>query len=117
MASRHVHTLVDDLDGEEATETVAFGLDGDLFEIDLSDQNAAELRALLADFIKAARKLGKAKAKGGGARVAAVESRDYDPRDVRQWAADNGVTLPARGRISAVNVAAYREQDVARLAS
>ena len=40
MATRVTTTLVDDVDGTEAQETVAFGLDGSEFEIDLSDSNA-----------------------------------------------------------------------------
>ena len=41
-------TLVDDLDGGAADETVLFGLDGDAYEIDLSEANAQALRDLLA---------------------------------------------------------------------
>ena len=39
--------LFDDLGGGSAAETVAFGLDGRAYEIDLSAANAAELRSEL----------------------------------------------------------------------
>ena len=39
--------LEDDIDGSDATETVAFGLDGTSYEIDLNDKNAAKLRDAL----------------------------------------------------------------------
>ena len=40
MAQRVLVTLADDLDGGEAAETIAFGVDGQWYEIDLSSQNA-----------------------------------------------------------------------------
>ena len=45
MARRTVVEHTDDLDGSAATETVAFGLDGVDYEIDLSARNAARLRS------------------------------------------------------------------------
>ncbi|WP_067904065.1 Lsr2 dimerization domain-containing protein [Nocardia vaccinii] len=40
--------LIDDRDGVSvASETVVFGIDGDIYEIDLTDKNAVELRELL----------------------------------------------------------------------
>jgi hypothetical protein len=44
MAQKVQVLLVDDLDGSKATETVAFGLDGASYEIDLSTRNASKLR-------------------------------------------------------------------------
>lgn len=58
MAKRTVIELIDDLDGSEATETVYFGLDGADYVIDLAEQNADELRGLLARFVDAGRKTG-----------------------------------------------------------
>ena len=40
MAHQTSVTLVDDLDGGKAAETVVFGLDGASYEIDLSKKNA-----------------------------------------------------------------------------
>ena len=44
MASRTTVTLVDDLDGTEAEQTVSFGLEGVDYEIDLSSAHAEALR-------------------------------------------------------------------------
>ena len=44
--------LVDDMSGEEADETVEFGLDGTGYEIDLSLQNSQEPRNLLKPYIE-----------------------------------------------------------------
>lgn len=53
---RRVVTLVDDLNGREAAETVAFGLDGTNYEIDLTEANARKLRAALGAYVTVARK-------------------------------------------------------------
>lgn len=48
MARITVTRLIDDLDGASAAQTIAFGLSGTEFEIDLSDKNASRLRDELA---------------------------------------------------------------------
>lgn len=59
MATRTITTLVDDLDGSDIPrglgETVRFGIDGENYEIDLTDDNAAALRETLASYVEAAR--------------------------------------------------------------
>ena len=62
MAQKVQVLLVDDLDGGEATETVAFSLDGTTYEIDLSSDNAGKLRKEFAPYVDHARK-----ASGGAA--------------------------------------------------
>lgn len=61
MAKRTITTLVDDLDGSElergSGETVRFGVDGRAFEIDLSGDNAAALRAALQPYMEAGRRI------------------------------------------------------------
>ena len=54
MAQKVDVKYVDDLDGSDASGTVAFALDGKSYEIDLSDDNAARLRDSLASFVAAA---------------------------------------------------------------
>jgi len=55
---------VDDLDGSGAARTIAFTIDGERFEIDLSEGNAKALRAIFAPYIKAGRSVGMAARKG-----------------------------------------------------
>ena len=59
MARKVETTLVDDMTGDAADETVRFSLDGVEFEIDLSANNAGVLRDILADYANAGRKVGK----------------------------------------------------------
>jgi hypothetical protein len=56
MAQKVNIVLVDDLDGTEgAAETIAFGMDGDQFEIDLTEENAAKMRQAFAPYLAVAR--------------------------------------------------------------
>ncbi len=59
VAQRVVVTLFDDIDGSEAAETIAFGLDGKSYEIDLNPANAKKLRKVLAPYVRAGRKQSK----------------------------------------------------------
>lgn len=96
MASKTTVTLIDDLDGSEAAETVSFGLDGRLYEADLSEKNAAKLRKSLEKFVAAARK--------SGGRVSVPRPGAHsDPSElsaIREWAAANGHQVAVRGRIA-----------------
>jgi hypothetical protein len=61
MAIRVTFHLVDDLDGTASPDVtkVAFGLDGQRYEIDLSTVNAERLRVRLAEFVRVARRTGE----------------------------------------------------------
>ena len=50
--------LVDDLDGSEASETVTLNFYQPVYEVELSEENAAKLRDALAPFVSAARRSG-----------------------------------------------------------
>jgi len=67
MAQVVVTTLVDDVDGTNATQTVTFALDGVSCELDLSDENARALRAALQGWTKHARRIGGRQRRGTGA--------------------------------------------------
>jgi nucleoid-associated protein Lsr2 len=51
--------LIDDLSGDKADETVTFSLDGVVFDIDLSANNAGILRDIFEDYVNAGRKVSK----------------------------------------------------------
>ncbi len=54
VTERMVVTLVDDVDGTEAVETVIYGIDGIAYAIDLNAVNAQELRDALAPYLPSA---------------------------------------------------------------
>ena len=55
MAKTVIVKLTDDIDGDDADETVPFALDGRSYEIDMSTKNAARLREALEPELSKAR--------------------------------------------------------------
>src|ERR1700712_3461971 len=97
MAQKVHIVLEDDLDGSDATQTVAFALDGSSYEIDLNDKNAAALRDALAAYIGHGRKVSGARR----GRRSSAPSTGVSAREIRDWARSNGHKVPERGRIPA----------------
>ncbi|ADH70373.1 MULTISPECIES: Lsr2 family protein [Nocardiopsis] len=108
MAQKVQVFLVDDLDGGEAEETVTFGLDGSVYEIDLSAGNAAKLREALTPFVDAARKAPAKASRSAGRRTGSrnAPSRERSA-EIRAWAKAAGKPVNERGRIPAAIVAEY----------
>jgi hypothetical protein len=100
--------LLDDLDGGKAAETVAFGVDGVGYEIDLSVKNAKALRKVLAEFVSVGRQV-KAQASGVPRTASRGRAAGPDAATVRQWAHENEVPVSVRGRVSAEVRAQYLE--------
>jgi len=110
VAQRVQILLVDDLDGGEASETVEFALDGTSYEIDLSEKNAAALRAAFAVYVAEARKVGNPRRGGSGSgksRSRTGTGGGPAASEIREWARSNGMTVPERGRVSAEVRKAY----------
>lgn len=105
MAQQVQVLLTDDLDGGEATQTITFGLDGNSFEIDLSDANAKQLRDTFAPFTDHARKAGT-NAPAKSRRTAEGRAR---AGDIRAWAKDQGYKISDRGRIPPAIVRDYEQ--------
>lgn len=114
MAQRIQVNLVDDLNGEEAQETVRFGIDGTDYEIDLTTENAEELRSALSEYVDKGRKAktgrrGQGGQGGQGFSSAPSKSKREETQKIRQWAQDNGHNPSSRGRITQAIVDAYNE--------
>jgi hypothetical protein len=114
VARQTTVSFVDDLDGSEASGTVAFGLDGRFYEIDLSDKNAARLRDALEPFVSAAREAGgRSSGRGRGGRqrqeveVKPARSNREETAAIRQWAREHGHEISDRGRIPKSVIEAY----------
>jgi hypothetical protein len=107
VAQKTVVTLVDDLDGGEADETISFALDGTSYDIDLSSSNASQLRDALAPYVGSARRSGGRSASGGGRGRARRSSGNSAA--IRAWARDQGLKVNERGRIPADIVAQYEK--------
>jgi len=98
MAQKVVVQLTDDLDGGKAAETVAFGLDGRAYTIDLSARNAKALRKVLAPYLDSGRRVRTSGSSRGRAGAATVR-RGSSTQEVREWARSQGIDVADRGRI------------------
>jgi hypothetical protein len=111
MAQKVVVSLVDDIDGGRAAETVQFALDGKNYEIDLSETNAAALREALAKFVEPARRAGSGGTRRGrGTSSAPRSSSDREQNQaIRDWAREHGHKVSDRGRIPSEVIEAYQQ--------
>jgi len=111
MAKATVETLVDDLDGSHAVETVRLGWNGDWREIDLSKRNFATLSRAFDRFWDAGRPVAANGQASQRRKRSSARSRTAarDPKTIRAWAVENGIDLPARGRIPAAVERQYNE--------
>jgi hypothetical protein len=103
--------LLDDLDGGEAAESVAFSLDGKSYEIDLSEKHAAALRDAFAPFVSSARRAGGSAVASRQRMSTRTSTGVGRPREqtaaIREWATANGLEVSTRGRISSTVLEAY----------
>jgi Lsr2 len=95
----------DDIDGSPNAETVTFSFDGRSFEIDLSKKGRTALEKALKPYIDAGRPVGGRTTRGSGgsgssSRGRGRRSSSVDLAAVRAWAAENGIAVSDRGRIS-----------------
>lgn len=106
MAQKVQVTLVDDIDGSPAQETVTFAVDGVNYEIDLNEDHANALRESFAEWIGHARRAGGRKATTRRTRSGS-SGGSADAGKIREWARENGYTVSERGRIPAEVREAY----------
>lgn len=97
MAKKITTTLVDDINGKDATETISFALDGRDYTIDLDESNAFTLRSGLQKFIAVATVV-KPAAKSAGKRSGSDATSDAAA--IREWAQSQGIEVSQRGRVS-----------------
>jgi Lsr2 len=103
MAQTVSVVFTDDLDGSPAAATVAFSFDGRSYEVDLSAGNRAQLEQALLPFVAAGRRIGQRRPQQG----ARASSARVDRAAVRAWAAEHGLRVSERGRISVEVLSKY----------
>lgn len=64
MARQTIEELTDDLDGSPADRTVGFGYAGADYELELSEEHAAQLAAVFERYVAAARRVGEQRGSG-----------------------------------------------------
>lgn len=101
MAQNVTVMLIDDIDQSEAAETVRFGVDGTVYEIDLSAEHASELRSMVGRYISVARRVQPAPPRARQqplSRPRTQMDREQSKR-IRSWAMERGLLGSPRGRI------------------
>lgn len=110
MAQRVI--FVDDIDGTEGAETILYSVDGQDYEIDLSEANAKKLRAALAPYVEKSRAVDRSPALSAGGRGRTRRSNSSgrskeELASIRAWAEANNHDVAPRGRIKADVLEAY----------
>jgi hypothetical protein len=123
MAKETIIKFTDDIDGSEASETVAFSFRGSEYEIDLGSKNIAAFEKALSKYVSKARAAGSpakaatapkprarvrkaAKSARRPRKAAATTAAEATP-SIREWAQSNGYSVGTRGRIPAAAREAY----------
>lgn len=101
MATKTTTTLVDDIDGSEASTTITFGLEGANYSIDLNEQNAKSLRDALKPYVKAARPAVARRSSG-------TRNSKTELAEARAWLHAHGKEVRDRGRIPAELMEEFR---------
>jgi hypothetical protein len=118
MAQKVLVEMLDDIDGTTAAHTVPFSLDGVMYEIDLSDDNAAALRDELARYIAAGRRTGGRKVRVATGQSTTTSTTDRERnQQIRAWANANGYEVSERGRLSSEVIAAFETAQAAEAAA
>lgn len=108
MAKKTIEKYFSDLSGtaiEESSPTLFFSFDGTSYEIDLTADERTAFKDAIAPYLGHARSV-----RGTAARRASAPSAPasgVDPKVVRAWAVEQGLDVPARGRIPASLVQEY----------
>ena len=104
-------SLVDDIDGSAASETVSFSLEGKQYQLDLSEKNAAKLRDALGPFVASGRRSsGGRRRSSGGPKMTQKPATDRErTAAIREWAREHGHKVADRGRIPASVIDAYEK--------
>lgn len=105
MARETVTRLVDDLEGNTAERTVAFGWEGTAYEIDLNKKNIAAFTKAIQPYVDAGRRARSTSGRGRRGRSGASDRTRL--QEIRDWARANGHQVSDRGRIASTTVEAY----------
>jgi Lsr2 len=105
--------LTDDLDGTEATQTISYTIEGQEYEIDLSEENVQRFHDALEPFVSKSREverqpLPSRRGRGNGRRRSGASGRS-DIAQIREWAMGRNMDVSRRGRIKKEIIDAYDE--------
>lgn len=106
MAKKTVEKFYSDLSGEEIdapSPTVSFVFDGVGYEVDLTPGERETFEKAVAPYIAIGRRAGGRSRSG-----TSLASNGLDAKVVRAWAQEQGLDVPARGRVPASIIESYQ---------
>lgn len=102
MAQKTVTLTTDDFTGKELRDedrvTVPFSFDGSNYFVDTTREGAEKVHEMIQPLLDIAQ-----------SDSTRVSNRQVDPKRARQWAREQGMDVPSRGRLPLSIVEAYRE--------
>lgn len=91
---------ISDLSGEPDAVATHIAFDGDLYEVDLTDDEREEVAHLVGVYLNAGRRIGPVQVAGTKQKQREVPETTYDEREeIKRWARKNGFDIAERGRI------------------
>lgn len=106
MAKKTVEKFYSDLSGDEIdtpSPTVAFTFDGVGYEVDLTEAERQTFADAVAPYVAVGR---RATGRASSSRSTSKRS-GVDAKAVREWAQEQGLDVPARGRVPSSLIEAY----------
>src|SRR5699024_1486795 len=96
---------IDDIDGSKADVTIKYSFEGSNYEIDLTDDHAEDFREHMQEWLDRSRRVGLARntARTGGA--------NSETAKIREWAREQGIDVPTRGRLAEEVDQAHEDRD------
>lgn len=110
MAKKTVEKFYSDLSGDEIdtpSPTVAFTFDGVGYEVDLTEAERQTFADAVAPYVAVGRRAGRASGRSSSSRRSSSAS-SVDAKAVREWAQEQGLDVPARGRVPSSLIEAYQ---------
>jgi hypothetical protein len=110
MAKQIIESVTDDLDGSAADHTIHLGWQGEWRELDLNQKNLDALAKVFDRYWDVARpdRSAPSRSRRRPAPVTREAGREFDLVQLREWAAQNDVAIPQRGRIPRSVVEQYK---------
>lgn len=111
MAKKTVEKFYSDLSGDEIdtpSPTVAFTFDGVGYEVDLTEAERQAFADAVAPYVAVGRRAGRASGRSGSRRSSSSSASSVDAKAVREWAQEQGLDVPARGRVPSSLIEAYQ---------
>ena len=122
MAQRVITQMICDKCGAEATDaiTIPFGVGRATYEMDVCGKCNGQWDKAIQPWLELARRTSAGRGRPAGLKVVKpqpAEEREWTPKEVRAWAAENELEIPARGRIPEAVVTQFLEAGVASQSS